>query len=188
MKSAGTECDGFRNFAILDVLVPGAARQTSALLNLRTAQDGRLSVVLLLHYRHLLELFGRLNDRRRYLGDATAFYGDTESQRKVSASLVRARRVPRAMGSGRTLVRRNAGATSIEQWLTRAQDLPPGIVCRTIFSTNFTLAESARLMLVNASPLLAYASAQTGLISRKPAAARLEIFVSLFIVSACASP
>ena len=43
-------------------------------------------------------------------------------------------------------------------------------------------------MLVNASPQLAYASAQAGLISCKPAAARLEIFVSLFSIASSLAP
>ena len=72
----------------------------------------------------------------------------------------------------------------------RAQDLRAGAACYTIFITDFTLAVSARLMPVTASPLLAHASAKSGFISCKPAAARLEIFVSLLsivIVSTCAS-
>ncbi len=92
------------------------------------------------------------------------------------------------MGSGRTRVRLNAGATSIEQWLTRAQDLPPGVVCRTIFSTDFTLAESARLMPVNTSPSSFTRAPPSGLISCKPAAARLEIFVSRFSPSSSLAP
>ena len=43
-------------------------------------------------------------------------------------------------------------------------------------------------MPVTASPQLAHASAQAGLISRKLAAARLEIFVSLFSQSSSCAP